>query len=486
MNRKLQKTLGSARKISAQNLSAIQQHLSPKWVYRFGNAEWQMSLQLSRSSLNIGKANRTKQKGGGKAVLTASGAGVNQLRVRGMMKKSQVCRYLPALIAFFVFAGTSFAAKISTPGTSTTKKTNHKVSESSRASAKMSRLRHSRRVSYARRHRRRRYYEHFTASSFVTTDQTTGDVTAGEDPVVRQAAIDALGNMNGTVVAIDPTSGRILAMVNQKLALSEGATPCSTIKLAVGLAALSEGIITRTTPVKISPHHYLTLTQALAKSNNAYFAALGRSLGFERMHRYATEFGLGELAGYNIEGEHLGVYPDEELDAKLGGIGRMCSFGDSISMTPLQLGALVSAMANGGTLYYLQHPTTPEEVLNFQPKVKRSLEIAKYLPEMSEGMAGAVQYGTARRINFSEEQILGKTGTCSNSGTRYGWFASYANTDYGRIVTVVFLEGGRPTYGPKAAEIAGRMYRGLYDHSFFLAKNPEEKTTESTAVGVSQ
>jgi cell division protein FtsI/penicillin-binding protein 2 len=120
--------------------------------------------------------------------------------------------------------------------------------------------------------------------------------------------------------------------------------------------------------------------------------------------------------------------------------------------------------------------------------VKRTLEIAKYLPEMSDGMAAAVQYGTARplRVNFSEEQILGKTGTCSNSGTRYGWFASYANTSYGRIVTVVFLEGGRPTYGPKAAEIAGRMYRGLYDHSFFVAKNPVDKTEANTAVGVSQ
>src|SRR5690348_18075566 len=115
--------------------------------------------------------------------------------------------------------------------------------------------------------KRNRYYERFVASSFTDADVTSADVTEGEDPAVRAAAIDALGNMNGTVVAIDPTSGRILAMVNQKLALSEGATPCSTIKLAVGLAALSEGIITRTTPVKISPHHYLTLTEALAKSN---------------------------------------------------------------------------------------------------------------------------------------------------------------------------------------------------------------------------
>jgi len=141
-------------------------------------------------------------------------------------------------------------------------------------------------------------------------------------------------------------------------------------------------------------------------------------------------------------------------------------------MTPLQLGALVSAIANGGTLYYLQHPSTSEEVADFQPRVKRHLEIADLIPEISDGMAGAVSYGTARsvKLNFNEEEILGKTGTCSRAGTRYGWFASYANTDFGRIVTVVFLQGGRPTFGPKAAEIAGRLYRNLYDHQFFIAK----------------
>ncbi len=67
--------------------------------------------------------------------------------------------------------------------------------------------------------------------------------------MVRQAAVDALGNMNGTVVAIEPTSGRVLAMVNQKLALSSGAQPCSTIKLSVALAALSEGLVSKETEV---------------------------------------------------------------------------------------------------------------------------------------------------------------------------------------------------------------------------------------------
>ncbi len=62
--------------------------------------------------------------------------------------------------------------------------------------------------------------------------------------------------------------------------------------------------------------------------------------------------------------------------------------------------------------------------------------------------------------NFNEFPVMGKTGTCSNNGTRFGWFASYAETPTGRIVTVIFLEGGRPTFGPKAAELTGQFYRG--------------------------
>src|SRR6202000_21461 len=168
-----------------------------------------------------------------------------------------------------------------------------------------------------------------------------GHVIGGEDPVVRQARTDPLGNMYGPAVAIDPSNGRILAMVNQKLALSSGAEPCSTIKVSVALAALEEGIITKDTPVNLGGSYHLNLTEALAHSNNAYFETLGRRLGFERVRHYANQFGLGELAGYKIEGEQLGRYPDQELPKEMGGVGRMCSFGESVSMTPLQLGALV-------------------------------------------------------------------------------------------------------------------------------------------------
>jgi beta-lactamase class D len=319
--------------------------------------------------------------------------------------------------------------------------------------------------------RRRRYHERFTASSFATGNIFAGDVTAGEDPVVRRAAIEAMGDMNGTAVVINPSNGRILAMVNQKLALSPGAEPCSTIKLTVALAALSEGLVTRDTPVKL-PGFRMNMTQALAKSNNLYFEELGRELGFERVHSYATQFGLGELAGYNIEGEQLGVYPDEALPASQGGVGRMCSFGQGVSLTPLQLGAFVAALENGGTLYYLQHPTTPEEAASFEPRVKRTLEIARFVPDLQDGMSGAVEYGTARRLkaNFHELPVFGKTGTCSAKGTRFGWFASWADSPQGSLVTVFFLEGGRPTFGPRAAEMTGAFYQNLWDNNWFTAK----------------
>jgi cell division protein FtsI/penicillin-binding protein 2 len=312
---------------------------------------------------------------------------------------------------------------------------------------------------------------------------TAGDVTAGEDPVVRAAAIAALGNMNGTALAIDPSSGRILAMVNQKLALSAGAEPCSTIKVAVALAALKEGLVTADTPVNLGGHYSLDLTHALAKSVNLYFEVLGRAMGFERVKHYANEFGLGELAGYNIPGEQLGVYPDTELPQAAGGVGRMCSFGESISMTPLQLGALVSAIANGGTLYYLQHPTTQADVATFEPKVKRMLAIKGVIPEILPGMQGAVDFrnGTARslRTNFVQFPVFGKTGTCSNNGTRYGWFVSYADAPTGRIVTVIFLNGAREVFGPKAAELTGAFYRAMYEGGYFQPK------TEATAAGQS-
>ena len=74
-------------------------------------------------------------------------------------------------------------------------------------------------------------------------DSTAGDFVDGEDLTIRRAAVDALGPYNGSVVVVDPQTGRILTMVNQKVALGSGFQPCSTIKVSVALAGLSEKVI---------------------------------------------------------------------------------------------------------------------------------------------------------------------------------------------------------------------------------------------------
>ena len=87
---------------------------------------------------------------------------------------------------------------------------------------------------------------------------------------------------NGSVVVVDPSNGRILTMVNQKVALSSGFQPCSTIKVSVALAGLSEKVIQPATKYRLGGMK-MDLTYALAHSNNYYFATLGEKLGFERV-----------------------------------------------------------------------------------------------------------------------------------------------------------------------------------------------------------
>jgi penicillin-binding protein 2 len=313
------------------------------------------------------------------------------------------------------------------------------------------------------------------------TDSEKGDVTAYDDPVVRKAAVDALGRYNGSVVAIDPASGRILTVVNQNLAFSAGFIPCSTIKPVIAVAALQEGVVTRDTMIRVAPRKYLNLTEALAHSNNAFFEELGRRMGFDTVSHYGHLLGLGELAGYQIPEEHPGGFPSEP--PTFGGVARMSSFGQGIQMTPLQLGALVSSIANGGTLYYLQYPRTAEEQTNFAPRVKRQLNIEALLPEVRDGMLAAVLYGTGRLSYISDDaQALGKTGTCSDGASRLGWFVSYADQAHPKIVLVVLMRGHSSAIkGPMAAGVAGRIYRRLNDVNYFATRNSELRTSVMAA-----
>jgi cell division protein FtsI/penicillin-binding protein 2 len=209
------------------------------------------------------------------------------------------------------------------------------------------------------------------------------------------------------------------------------------------------------------------MTDAIAHSNNAYFASLGEKLGFERVSYYARLFGLGEKAGLDIDAEQPGILPPETPKS---GMGMMTSFGDGISLTPLEYAALIGAVANGGTLYYLQYPKSAQGDGALIPQIKRHLEIGQFIPEIKPGMMGAVEYGTARRAIFdASEPMYGKTGTCTDTRTptHLGWFGSFMESGNQKVVVVVLLTGGSGVSGPAAAGVAGQVYRNLNAQNFF-------------------
>jgi penicillin-binding protein 2 len=316
-------------------------------------------------------------------------------------------------------------------------------------------------------------------------DSVSADDPTYDDPIVREAAVEALGRYNGSVVAVDPNTGRILTVVNQKIAFSDGYIPCSTIKTTIAVAALEENVITRDTMLKVGRRKYMNLTDALAHSNNVFFEELGRRMGFDTVSKYGRLMGLGELAGYNLPDEHPGSFPTEP--PAFGGVARMSSFGEGIQITPLQLAAIAVAFANGGTLYYLQYPHSQEEVQNFEPKVKRDLNISNALPEVREGMLAAVLYGTGRLSYDSggDETPLGKTGTCDDhtNPSRIGWFVTYADETHPKIALAVLLRGNtRRVKGPTAAQVAGGIYRRLRQQNYF-SETPKDTAAPSVASG---
>src|ERR1041385_4250209 len=297
------------------------------------------------------------------------------------------------------------------------------------------------------------------------------DDLSGEDPEVRRVAVNALGNHAGTVVVMDPMTGRVYSMVNQEWALRRGFKPCSTIKLVTGVAGLSENAI----PVvdTVGDGFRLDLTSALAHSDNGFFQQVGTKIGPEKILWNARELGLGEKTGINVPFEFPGKVPEVKPDVIER---RMFSHADGFEVTPLQLGTLVSAMANGGKLLVPQIAHSEKEAHKMGVKVKRQLPITTDVwQRMVPGMVGAVNYGTARKSYDPTQTVVGKTGTCIGQAGWVGSFTSYAPLANPRLAVVVIAQGtdGRRHF-PVA--VAGEIYRQL-NHRFGTAINLQVAST---------
>ncbi|HEX4899697.1 MAG TPA: penicillin-binding transpeptidase domain-containing protein, partial [Pyrinomonadaceae bacterium] len=291
------------------------------------------------------------------------------------------------------------------------------------------------------------------AQAFIARDDT-----AGEDPQVRRVALNALGNHAGTVVVMDPMSGRIYTAVNQEWAYRRGFKPCSTIKLVTGLAGLNEKVIAPTDMEAVSDRYRIDLTDALAYSNNTFFQQVSGKIGFEKMVSYARLLGLGQKTGVNAPNEYSGHLPLEKTNYSLS---RMGSHGDDFEVTAVQLANLVSAMGNGGKLLVPHIPKTPQEQAKFRAQVRDEINIEpEYWRRMVPGMVGAVNYGSGKKAYDPLQTVAGKTGTCIGNGSWVGLFTSYAPLANPRLAVVVIARGsdGRKHF---PAAVAGQIYREL-------------------------
>ena len=304
------------------------------------------------------------------------------------------------------------------------------------------------------------------------------DSTVGEDPEVRKAAVDALGHHAGTVVVMDPKTGRIYTVVNQEWGLRRGFKPCSTIKLVTGVAGIEEKVIQPIETVSDGGNYRIDLTDALAYSNNQYFQNVGGKVGFDKMVGYARELGLGEKTGVNYANEYAGRVPVYKTGYA---VNHMSSHGDDFEVTALQLATLVSAMSNGGKLLSPHVPRTVEENSQFKTEVRRKLNIdSDAWKRMLPGMIGAVNYGSGKKAYRPDQTVAGKTGTCIGQGAWLGLFTSYAPVVNPRLAVVVITRG-TDAHNHLPAAVAGNIYRALSPRfgtniNFQVAEGPDDET----------
>jgi penicillin-binding protein 2 len=297
------------------------------------------------------------------------------------------------------------------------------------------------------------------------------DLYLSIDLDLQQASEEAMKGYVGALVALDPQTGRILALVSspgfdpdafargidneewkalndpvsrplQNKALQGRYAPASTFKIVMAAAALQEGIVTKNTSFKCTGrfplgrsvfrcwkrhgHGQVNLHKSLVESCDIYFYQVGLKLGIEKIAKYAVDFGLGSKTGINLSNESRGFIatPDWKLrryqEPWQKGETLITSIGQGYTLvTPLQMACLIAAVANGGTLFspvYLDKITGPDGhiVKSFKSGPRGNLPISKpKLGIIKRALVGAVndEKGTGSQCKLPYALVAGKTGT---------------------------------------------------------------------------
>jgi penicillin-binding protein 2 len=351
------------------------------------------------------------------------------------------------------------------------------------------------------------------------------DLTLTLDLGLQQEAERLMRDKVGSIVALDPRTGDVLAMVSspsfdpnlfasgiqvadwqellgnendplQNRAIQNFHSPGSAFKMVMATAGLSEGVIAPQDRVycngsvtlhnhkfrcgRLSGHGSVNLEQAMAKSCNVYFYQLGNKLGIDRIEKWAKAFGFGEATGIELDNEKAGLVPgkawalNERGQAWYPGETISVSIGQgALGVTPLQMARATAAVANGGRL------VTPHLLRSGQPLPEPRLPAsAETLALVRQAMAGVVEPGGTAYLTAGIEGLRwgGKTGTVQVAAGQIGvphedrpfrlrnhaWFASFAPLEIPEIVVVVFNEhGGAGSTG--AAPIASDLMRFWFE-----------------------
>jgi peptidoglycan glycosyltransferase len=350
---------------------------------------------------------------------------------------------------------------------------------------------------------------------------TGGSVELTIDPKVQKVAYDALGGLTGAVVAIDPSTGDILAMVStpgfdaNKLAVHDGKisgenyqkllnakgdplidkaisgslyAPGSVFKLVVSAAAIEKGDYSPDTKIpnpsrftlpgtttqiqnsgegKCGGGYTVSLADALKLSCNIPFAQVGIKLGQGKIADMASKFGFGKSIKLPLVATPS-VYPTNLDDAQTA----LTAFGQyDVRVTPLQIAMVSAAIANGGTL---MQPNLIRQVLS-----SNLAQLAKTTPsvfsnpiskstasKLTEMMVAAVNSGVSGNGKIKGVEVAGKTGTAQN-GTKAPytlWFTGFAPAKNPKVaVAVVVADGGGMGQNGRGNSLAAPIARKVLE-----------------------
>jgi cell division protein FtsI/penicillin-binding protein 2 len=311
-----------------------------------------------------------------------------------------------------------------------------------------------------------------------------GDVITTIDPGTQKAAYKALGDKKGAAVAIDPKTGRILAVVSTpsydpttitagdseawtrltkdadkpmtNRALRRPLPPGSTFKLVVAAAALEDGLYTSVDEKTDSPDPYdlpqssddltnenpnapcenASIRVALQYSCNNVFGKMAVDLGQDKVRAMAEKFGFNDPEQDVPVRAYESVYPKDmdEPQTALSGIGQF-----DVTATPLQIAMVSAAIANGGKLV---QPHMVSQITDHSGDVLEDYDDNASTEEivgsgtaeqLQSAMRTVVEEGTGTNARIPGATVGGKTGTAqhgeNNSKTPYAWFTSYAKSD---------------------------------------------------------